>query len=276
LTSSRYTGVLLVVVSAASFGALGVLARVAYDDGASPIGVLLWRFTIVGLVVMGAGYMLQSICYFTAIDHAPPGLVALLLYTFPAMVVAGGVVLFGERLTRSLVVACGVAIAGTALIVGPTASGAEPVGIAFGLGAAVVYSGYILVGSRVLRHTDPLSASTVIMTTAALGFDIVFVASPHRPAVPETASGWRAIALIAVLCTVLAALAFLAGLARVGPAAASTLSTVEPVVSVALSAIIIGEDITAWTLIGGTMVIASVIALSRATAVPLVEPAPAA
>ena len=296
--SPRLLGVALVVASAAAFGALGVLARLAYDDGAEPVAVLTCRFTIAavcftalralrptawpsraaltGLVAMGACYFAQSLCYFTAVDHAPPGLVALLLYSFPVLVVVGGALFLGLSLTRRVVLACGVAIAGMVLVVWPSVGTGDAVGITLGLGAAVVYAGYILLGSRVLAHVDPLSASMVIMATAAIGYLVVFVVDPTRPSLPDGRDGWLAIVAVALLCTVFAGVAFLAGLARVGPADASTISTVEPVVSVVLSAVVTGEAITGWTLVGGVLVLSAVVAISRSTPAPLVEPAPAA
>jgi drug/metabolite transporter (DMT)-like permease len=280
-------GVVLVAVSGASFGGLGVLARVAYDDGGQPVAVLAGRFVIAalcfgalqlvrrrplpppralaGLLVMGVCYLLQSLCYFSAIEHAPPGLVALLLYTYPALVVLLGVLLLGLRLTRTAAVACAVALTGTALVVGPSARSGDTVGIVFGLSAAGVYACYILVGSRVLRQVDAVWASTVIMTTAAVGYGLAFLLSPNRPALPASSTGWLAIVGMALLCTVVAVLTFLAGLARVGPADASTISTIEPLVSVVLSALVTGEVITGWTVAGGTLVLASVITLSRAS-----------
>lgn len=291
MDSERLTGVVLVAVSAAAFGALGVLARVAYDDGAEPVAVLMLRFTLAaavfaglrlvrpaprprgkalaGLVAMGVGYFLQSLSFFTAVKYAPPGLVALLLYTFPVIVVVLGAVVLNIPVHPPVAVACGVALAGTALIVGPNARGGEPLGIVFGLGAALVYAVYILLGSRVLSHVDPLWASTVIMATAAAGYVTAYALSSPRPALPDSARGWAAAAGIAILCTVIAGLAFLAGLARVGPADASTISTIEPVVSVILSAIVVGEAITGWTVAGGTLVLAAVIAISRAPSPPL-------
>jgi drug/metabolite transporter (DMT)-like permease len=301
MLSPRLLGVALVVVSAASFGAMGVLARIAYDDGAEPVAVLTCRFalaaacfavlrslrspsplsrrTVLGLVVMGVCYFAQSFCYFTAIDHAPPGLVALLLYSFPVLVVLGSVVLLGMALTRRLIVACCIALGGMAFVVWPSVGSGDPVGIAFGLAAAVVYAGYILLGTRVMEDADPLSASTVIMTTAAAGYIVVYVvralAGP-APSMPHGRDGWLAIVAIALLCTVIAGVAFLAGLARVGPADAATISTVEPVVSVVLSAIVTGEAITGWTVAGGVLVLGAVVTLSRSAPSPLVEPAPAA
>jgi drug/metabolite transporter (DMT)-like permease len=160
------------------------------------------------------------------------------------------------------------------LVVWPSVGSGDAIGIALGLGSAVVYAAYILLGSRVLQQVDPLSASLGIMTTAAAGYVVVGVVT--RPSLPEGRDGWLAIVAIALLCTVVAGLAFLAGLARVGPADASTISTVEPVVSVALSAIVIGEEITAWTIVGGVMVLGAVVALGRSGSAELVEPAPTA
>ena len=277
----RLVGVALVAVSAAAFGTAGVLARAAYDDGTDPTGLLVCRFVLAtvvfasvgfvrrrrprlrpGLVVMGGGYFLQSFLYFTAVDHASPGLVALLLYTYPALVVVLAAAVLRTPIGRTVAVACAVALAGTAVVVGPTAGDASGLGIACGLGAAVVYSGYILLGSRVLTDVDPLAASTVIMATAAAGYVAVFAVA--RPSLPSSAGGWAAVAAVAVVCTVVAVLTFLAGLARIGPADASTVSTVEPVVSVVLSAAVLHEAITGWTVLGGLLVAGAVVTIGRA------------
>ncbi len=292
----RLAGVALVATSAIAFGALGVLARVAYDDGADPVGVLAVRFplaalvlgvlrlarprprprgrALAGLLAMGVGYFLQGYCYFQAVEHAPPGLVALLLYTYPALVVALGAVVLRLPVGRPVAMACAVALAGTALIVGPSASGGSPTGIAFALGAAFVYAGYILLGSKVLARVDPLWATTVIMAAAGVCILALHLSSSPRPALPGSGEGWLAVVAIALLCTVLAGMTFLAGLARVGPADASTISTLEPVVSVVLSAVVVGESITGWTVAGGLLVGTSVVVLSRLpTPAPLAEPA---
>jgi drug/metabolite transporter (DMT)-like permease len=222
---------------------------------------------------MGGLYLFQSLCYFSAIDHAPPGFVALMLYTFPAIVVILGAVFLGLRLTRVATTACGTALAGTALVIGPSAGAGDPLGVAFGMGAAVIYATYILVGSRLLRGVDALTASTVIMSAAGIGYLGVFALTRPRPALPDSGAGWMAVVAISLICTVFAGQTFLAGLAWVGPADASTLSTVEPVVSVVLSAIVTGEAVTGWTLAGGALVLGSVTALSRSAPPAGADPA---
>jgi drug/metabolite transporter (DMT)-like permease len=42
----RLVGIFLIAVSAASFGAMAIFARLAYEAGANPITVLFLRFTL--------------------------------------------------------------------------------------------------------------------------------------------------------------------------------------------------------------------------------------
>jgi drug/metabolite transporter (DMT)-like permease len=43
------------------------------------------------------------------------------------------------------------------------------------------------------------------------------------------------------------------------------ISTLEPVVSVALAAAVLDESLTLWALAGGSLVVASVVAIARTT-----------
>jgi len=52
----------------------------------------------------------------------------------------------------------------------------------------------------------------------------------------------------------------------VGPTNASTLSTVEPAVTVVLAAMVLGETISFFRIIGGMMIILAVVILARSEA----------
>ena len=280
------TGVLLVAVSAASFGAMAIFARLAYDGGADVTAVLFLRFAIAapcmavllkvrglvwprgrllaGLAAMGAvGYVGQSLSYFTALTLASASLVALLLYAYPAIVTVLSVVLFGSRLTPVRVAALVLALVGTALIVGPEISG-RPLGVALGMAAAVIYSVYILVGARLTPAAGTIPSSAVIMTAAAIVYAVIVAV--QRPSFPTTAGSWAAVVAIAVVSTVVAITTFFAGMERLGPTDASTLSTLEPVVTVALAWAVLDESLSAAQLAGGVLVLAAVVVLARAPA----------
>ncbi|GLR15138.1 permease [Chitinimonas prasina] len=286
LNNRRLSGALLILLSALCFGVMPLFGRLAYAEGADTQAVLLLRFVIagallavlmllrrerwprgklaLGLLAMGAvGYAGQAFSYFTALRYASASLTALLLYTFPVIVTLIAAVWLHEPLTRRKVVALLLASAGLALTVGDALSG-SPVGIAFGLGAALIYSVYIAVGTKLTPQAGALPSATVVMLGGALTF--LLVSLWQAPVMPRSPLGWAAIAAIGVMCSVLAALAFFAGLARVGASEAAMLSTFEPVVTVVLAACLLGERLSVSQCLGGAVIIAAVLLLAKSPA----------
>jgi len=286
LNNRRLNGALLILLSALCFGVMPLFGRLAYAEGADTQAVLLLRFVIagallavlmllrrerwprgklaLGLLAMGAvGYAGQAFSYFTALKYASASLTALLLYTFPVIVTLIAAVWLHEPLTRRKVVALLLASAGLALTVGDALSG-SPVGIAFGLGAALIYSVYIAVGTKLTPQAGALPSATVVMLGGALTF--LLVSLWQAPVMPHSPLGWMAIAAIGIMCSVIAALAFFAGLARVGASEAAMLSTFEPVVTVVLAACLLGERLSVSQCLGGAVIIAAVLLLAKSPA----------
>ncbi len=284
------SGAALVIASAAAFGTMAVLARIAYASGVDTATLLALRFTLAALMMFaiarargvamprgallvacallgGVGYGGQAFSFFTALTLAPAGVVALLLYLYPAGVALLAAVFLHDRLTPAKIGALVLALAGMALTVAPALNAqtqtAAPAGIAFAVAAAAIYAVYIVVGARIGRQVEPLALATIVIASAAVVFDVA--AAVHGPRWPMSSAGWLAIVGIALVSTVAAITLFFAGLARIGPTRASTLSTVEPVVTVALAAIVLGETVAPIQLAGGALILAAVILLARAT-----------
>ena len=216
---------------------------------------LLW------VVMMGGvGYVGQAFCYFSALKHASAGLVALLLYLYPAIVTIMSALLKRRRIGFERAAAVTVALAGTALTVGGDLS-SQPLGILLGIGAALIYSLYILAGERVMPRIGALPAATVVMLAAAIVYGAV--ASLEGFAWPQSWRGWGAVLAIAIFSTLLAILGFFKGLEKLGAADASTLSTLEPLVTIGLAFLVLGESVTAVQMAGGALILAAVIYLAR-------------
>jgi len=261
---------------------MAIFARFAYAGGADVLGVLISRFTIAGgllalimaatrrpwprgrplavAIGMGAiGYVGQAVCYFSALNHASAGLVALLLYAYPTLVCLLAAIVLREPLTRRRIALLVVSFAGIALTLG--GGHGTPTGIALGLGAAAFYSVYIIVGARELGNTDALASTTVVCISAA---STLLIASLFRaPQFPGIWWSWAAVGAIAIVSTVVAIITFFAGLKRVGAATASIASTLEPVVTVILAWLILGETLSPIQLVGGALILASAIWLAR-------------
>ena len=291
--SRRLAGVGLALVSATSFGVMPVLTKVVYKDGADPIGVLSVRFALAAVLLVllarlrgearprgrnlrmlvllgGVGYVTQSLCYFFALETISAGLVSLLLYFYPAIVVVLAAVLLRDR-PRPVAIACvAAATLGTALTIGPV-EGGQALGVALGLGSAVAFSLFILGSSRVKGEGSLATAGTVMSACAVV---YAGLALATRPQLPEAPSAWLALAGVALFGTVIAVTTFFAALALLGPADTAVVSTVEPVVSIGVAALVLGERLGPVQVVGGVVVLLAVGVLARLNPAQEEVPAP--
>ena len=283
IEAARWRGVLWIALSAAGFGAMAIFAKIAYREGVPLSTMLFLRFTLAGLLLaawgmtrgmrwprgrdlvwvmaMGAlGYVGQAYCYFSALKYASAGLVGLLLYLYPAIVTVMSALIYRRRIGAARSWAVVAALAGTALTVGGDLH-SQPIGIALGIGAALIYSIYILAGEGVMPRVGALPAATVVMLSAATVYGGAAMVEGLRP--PQSITAWLAVLAIAVFSTLLAILGFFKGLERLGASDASTLSTLEPLVTIGLAVVVLGETVTGIQLAGGTLILAAVIYLAR-------------
>ena len=282
-------GVIWLLLSAAGFGALAIFGKLAYAEGLglptllagrfSLAAIVMWsllalrrisprvsRTTLLGLLLMGSvGYVGQSFAFFTALQTVPAATTGLLLYLYPALVAVLAWAVLRQPLTRLGWLALGLALLGCALVLGgPDAlpASVNPVGIVWGLAAAAIYALYIIAGARITAGVPPLVAATYIISAAAVVYGGAGLAGGTLHG-NISAGGWFALVGIALVSTVLAIGAFVAGLARLGPARASILSTGEPVVTLILAAVVLGEVIHPAQLLGGALILAAGLLVSR-------------
>jgi drug/metabolite transporter (DMT)-like permease len=270
--------------SAASFGAMGIFGKLAYDAGVGVLTLLFVRFILAALILAAAngarrpalprrlvltglglgaiGYAAQSGLFFSALTRIDAGLCVLALYIYPSLVTLGAVALGRDRLDRVRAASLLLAFAGLVLLlfVGNPAD-VDALGVALSLGAAVAYTGYILISDTVVSdRVDPLALSGFVCTGAAASFALAAAVSGEVSFTFDTV-GWLWLGAIAIVSTVLAIVLFFGGLARVGPSRASITSTIEPLVTVVLAAIVFGEALTPTQLAGGALVLGSVVML---------------
>ncbi|AVF42635.1 EamA family transporter [Pandoraea apista] len=283
---SAWAGVALIAVSASAFGAMAIFARAAAASGADIFAMLLFRFFIAAILLLvwcrlqrvrfparrralgialmgGVGYVGQSLCFFGALQYAQASLVALLLYLYPVFVTILAAIFLHERLTPVKLGALLLCSLGTALTVG--GGHGQPLGMALAVAAALIYSGYIVVGARLTKGVDARATATLVCLAATVSFGAMAAVrmSQGLPLQwPAGAGGWAALVAIAVCSTVIAILTFFAGLQRLGAGRASMLSTLEPVVTVLLAAMLLGETLSAAQLGGGVLILAGVVWLS--------------
>jgi drug/metabolite transporter (DMT)-like permease len=290
------TGALLCLASAAAFGAMGVFGKLAYDEGATVGTLLATRFALAAALLwlfvacsggardlralprrdlsiafaLGAvAYGAQAGGYFAALERLDASLLSLVIYTFPVMVTVTAIALGREPASRRTAAALVLASSGLFLVLAGAAAGAlDPLGTALGLGAAVVYTAYILISEGVAARVGPLALSTLVCTGAAFTLTLAGFAGGDLDPGSVSAAGFAWLAGLAVVSTVGAIGLFFAGLRRVGPTAASILSTLEPVVTVGLAFVAFGESLGPAQLAGGALVLLAVLAVRIAPTPP--------
>lgn len=281
----------MVLGSATAFGTLAIFAKLGYASGLGTEQTLAFRFLLaaIGMLALamvigqnplrlrrnqlatlfalgGLVYTAQSLTYFIALRSLPASLVVLIAYIYPSLVVVAGWLFLRRAVSLWHWVALAASFAGVAMLVGGARfqlSGALVGPLALAIASPIIYTGYILIGERVMSSVPAVAASAVIMSGAALAFCLL-AALNHELALPRNTSGWAVGVGIALFPTMVAISLFMAGLSRVGAARAALLSTWEPVVTVLLAVVILGDRLSIIQVVGGVLVLVAVIVVQAA------------
>lgn len=272
----------LVLLAAFCYGLQPLFAQYAYAGGADPVGLLLARFAVAAGVLLvflrwrgiplpvgqlarqnlllGFGYGLAALGYYSAARSTSVSLAIILVYSFPAFVTAVSITCLGERASALKLASLVLALGGVSMATGLNLSGAS-VGALWALLAAVCYGASVIYGTHRINHENPLASAAMLLLGCALTFAVAAVL--QGASLPSTAFAWWATLGLALFATLVPVAAFLAGSPRIGPSAAATLSTVEPVVAVTIAVLLMGEQVTYAMLAGGAMVLLAAVLLSR-------------
>lgn len=288
----------MVIISAACFGTLAVLTPLAYEAGASPLPLLAWRFFFASLLLalvtaardpralrVGrrdllrfaalalTGYGAASVCFFFALRYADAAVVAVLLYAYPAFVTIATWVTGAERATRTRAAAVLVTFLGCAMVVG-LFGGASRVswpGIVLGLGAAVGYTLFNLLSHRWLPGRSQLVMMTYTFGIASLGTGILtLVAGQTLATAAWEPRAWWILGAIVLVPTFAAIVLYLQGIRGLGPSQAAVVSTLEPLFTIVLAWLVLGQRLAPLQAAGAALVLGGVVAseVAARTALP--------
>ena len=170
----------------------------------------------------------------------------------------------GERPSRAVLLSLPIVLLGVVLIsglVGADAYGVNPpLGVVFGVLTAVCYAGYLLVirrsGRDVRRPVTPVAYSTLATAIVALFIGAPLGELELMPAWP--AHGW--LALYGVTSQFLGYVLISMSLPRLPAVLTSIILLVQPVMSVILAMVLLGETPSALQLLGVVLVVGGIAA----------------
>jgi drug/metabolite transporter (DMT)-like permease len=188
----------------------------------------------------------------------------------PVLTVVLAWAVLGERITVLQAAGAAVAIAGVAVIVA-RGDPAALFALRFNWGDAIIFgcnlalAGYAVAVRRMPRDLHPLTLLAVVCVVGGLvhaPFALAEAAAGEL--VRPTAGAILALLFVATLPSVVAITFWNNGIARLGPGRASMYLYLVPVATAALGVAFLGETIAAYHLAGGILIVAGVVASTRA------------
>jgi drug/metabolite transporter (DMT)-like permease len=209
----------------------------------------------------GAFFTVDLITFHVVVDLMGAGLATVMGNLQVVIVALTAWLLLGERPRREVFVAIPVMLIGVVLIsgvAGAEAYGADPrAGVAIGLVTAFAYSGYLLVIRR--ASPDHRPAGPVAIATAVTGL----LAGAFGAAVGslDLTPGWPALGFLVAYGVVSQSIGYVAiqtALPRLPAVIASVLLLVQPVATLVLGVLLLGEDPSGEQLLGVILVVGGI------------------
>lgn len=262
-------------LSAIAFGTVAPLVKTSYNAGADPFPLLAIRFsvaaallavgyTIAGrsiavgkgpalrLMALGAlGYAFEASLFFAALERAPAGVVTLVFYSYPMLTTTLAFLLRLERVQVNTVIALALGSIGVASLF--SIDGVSLAGLLLASGAALAVALYFTVAGVVARGIDPGAGATWTAMGAALATGAAWLITGQGFPVDALPPG-----LALGTFTAVAFLALYAALALIGPARTTVAQMLEPVVTVTIAAVFLGEEVTFRILVGAALIMSSI------------------
>lgn len=290
----RHLAVLLLASVATLFAGNHVAARLAFDDGTGLLLAVLVR-SAVALAVLSALFLaqgkrlalpratwpwqlavgaliaLQSLMLYSAVARIPVVVALLLMNTFPIQLALLTWALGGPRPTLRAALIMAVILAGLVVVLDVPAWLADPEamgpdwrsGVVFGLIAAAGLAGALWITEHHLAAVGSTLRSLLTMLTVLVAMLLAGALSlvPGGMALPASATGWTGLAALAVLYSVAFSVLFIS-VPRLDMARNAPVMNVEPVASLALGYLVLGQMLSAVQLLGGAIVLGGIVVLS--------------
>jgi drug/metabolite transporter (DMT)-like permease len=281
-------GYALIILAAFCYSTLGVFAKIAYREGMDLGSLLLTRFVLAAALLWGLvlasprlradalaasgrrrwlflwgiiGLAGQAALFFGALRFIPASLAEVLLYTCPAFLALILWVRTRRRPRAAILVAIALALLGTWLVAAPAGGSVPAVGVALGLGAGLWFASFVLALERATAGVQPIISTTFVVTGAAAAYLLVVPpALGWTP--PPTGAAWGAVLGMVLTATLFGFTFFVIGMRRTGSQVASVLSTFEPVGTLLLAAVVLGERFAAGQWMGTVLVLGAAFVLA--------------
>ncbi len=234
----------------------------------------LGQLFLIGILGVAA----SNYFYYLAIQRTNVATAIIVQYTAPIWVLLYTVARRLQKPTLQQVAAVGLAVTGTALVIGVFGGGGlrlDAIGLFAALLAAFSFAFYNIGGHNILARRDRWIV--LLYTTCSASLFWLLVNPPWKLIAAHYSTAQWLFLLLFSLVSVLAPFAFyFAGLQHLEPTRAIVVSCLEPVFSIVIAAVVLGELMRPLQVVGIVFVLAAITVVQlpnrRSVPVTLVEP----
>lgn len=280
-------GKLFLILSAFIYGILPVLAALAYRGGVNGITLTFLRSTISipvlyamiradrrrlrlsrtvlrRVIILGIfGGSLPILLLYLSYHYIATGLATTLHFIYPLIIVLSSAVLYHEKLSRVTLSAVVFVTVGIFMF-SDISHGADTAGIILAILSGIFYSFYVIyIDHSGLDRMDYIVLTFYVMVIMSISV-LLFGAATGALSFDISPLSWSVSALISFLVTLGAMPLFQLGVRYEGASTAGILSTVEPITSVIMGAVFLGENVSTGQMMGGAMILLGVLLAEKA------------
>jgi drug/metabolite transporter (DMT)-like permease len=217
---------------------------------------------------------LVQFCYFSAVQYISVGVVLLLEFLAPVLLICWHWARTHRRPAWSVLAGAGLSMVGLAFVLDlPSGLTLNPIGVAWGLAAALCLCAYFLLSED--KGTDR-SIHPLLLTTVGTGIGAsVLLAVGAVGILPLAASGgvtiladrpvgwWLPLLGLILISTVLSYLTGIAAVRRLGSSLGSFAALTEVIFAVIFAFVLLGQRPEPMQLLGGALILAGITLVQR-------------
>ena len=209
------------------------------------------------LMCSGTCMAVNWILLFEAYKYTTVAVATLTYYFAPVLVTVASAFLFREKLTKKNILCFLMATLGIVIITGITDLGSgrnNSLGILFGLGAAVLYAGCILL-NKFIKGVGGIERTFLqFLTAIAVMVPYVLLTGSISLGLLDT-TGWICLLIIGLIHTGITYCMYFTAVEHIPGQTVAILSYIDPLVAVIVGVAVLGEPLSVSQIIGGALIL---------------------